>query len=177
VTYDPGRLRGDPQAPVMIVEFSEFQCPFCQKAQATIKELLAKYPGQVRLAFRDFPLRQVHPQAQMAAEASRCSGDQGKFWEYHDLLFANPTKLDADSLREHAHQLGLDESQFSSCLSGEKFKAKIDEDLQEGIRAGVTGAPGFFINGVFISGAQPFAVFEKVIEAELATKRFQERKP
>src|SRR5260370_16526798 len=93
VAYDPARLRGSPQAPVMIVEFSDFQCPFCRRVQSTLKNLLEKYQGQVSLAYRDFPLRGMHSQAESAAEASRWDLEQGKFWEYHDLLFGNPDKL------------------------------------------------------------------------------------
>ncbi|MBI3695589.1 MAG: thioredoxin domain-containing protein [Acidobacteria bacterium] len=171
VRYDPARLRGAPDAPVTIVEFSDFQCPFCQRVGPTLKEVLGKYEGKVRLAYRDFPLQQIHPQAQAAAEASRCAGEQGKFWDYHDLLFSKPGKLDKASLVEHAGALALDVKQFESCLAGGKFKAKVEEDLQEGTLAGVSGTPAFFINGVLLSGAQPAAAFEKIIEAELAAER------
>jgi len=171
VAYDPARLRGSATAPVIIVEFSDFQCPYCRQVQPTLKNLLAKYEGKVSLAYRDFPLREIHPQAQSAAEASRCAGEQGKFWKYHDLLFANPNKLNREGLVEHARNLKLDEKQFDSCVSSTKYKAKIEEDLQEGIRAGVNGTPGFFINGILLSGAQPEAAFERIIQAELATPK------
>jgi protein-disulfide isomerase len=171
VTYDPARLRGNPWAPVIIVEFADFQCPFCRQAQPTLKDLLSKYKGRVSLGYRDFPLRGIHAQGQLAAEASRCAGEQGKFWEYHDLLFANPNKLKRDGLVEHAGSLKLDEKQFDSCLSSGKYKAKIEEDLQEGIKAGVAGTPGFFINGSFLSGIQPEAVFEDIIQAELGVPK------
>jgi protein-disulfide isomerase len=167
VAYDPARLRGNPWAPVIIVEFADFQCPFCKQAQPTLRNLLAKYKGRVSLAYRDYPLRDIHAQGQLAAEASRCAGEQGKFWEYHDLLFANPDKLKRDGLVEHARTLKLDEKQFDSCLSSGKYKAKVEEDLQGGIRAGVVGTPGFFINGTFLSGIQPEAVFDEMIQAEL----------
>jgi protein-disulfide isomerase len=168
VAFDPSRLLGDPKAPVTIVEFSDFECPFCTRVQPTLKELLAKYQGRVRLSYRDFPLREMHPKAQSAAEASRCAGEQGKFWEYHDALFADRTKLDPAGLAENAKKLGLDAKQFEACLSGGKFKDKVEADIQEGSRAGVSGTPAFFINGVFLNGAQPKAEFEKIIEAELA---------
>jgi protein-disulfide isomerase/tetratricopeptide (TPR) repeat protein len=168
VAYDPARLRGSATAPVIIVEFSDFQCPFCRQVQQTLKNLLAKYQGQVSLAYRDFPLREIHPQAQLAAEASRCAGEQGKFWEYHDLLLAHPDKLNREGLVEHARNLKLDEKKFDSCLSSAKYKAKIEEDLQEGIRAGVNGTPGFFINGIFLMGAKAQAAFERLIETELS---------
>ncbi|MBI4463261.1 MAG: thioredoxin domain-containing protein [Acidobacteria bacterium] len=167
VDPDPERLRGDPNAPITIVEFSDYQCPFCERAYPVIKDLLAKYDGQVKLSYRDFPLREIHSQAQAAAEASRCAGEQGKFWEYHDLLFENFNKLENATLAGHARTLGLDSQQFEGCLSSGKHRAEIERDFQEGTQAGVAGTPGFFINGIFISGAQPAAAFEKVIEAEL----------
>ena len=168
VAYDPSRVRGDPKAPVTIVEFSDFQCPYCKKAAATMNDLLSKYNGRVKLAFRDFPLREIHPQAQIAAEAARCACDQGKFWEFHDALFADPSKLDEAALIAHARVLGLNERSFQSCLTSGKFKAKIEADLQDGSRVGVSGTPGFFINGVFLNGAQPQAEFERIIDNALA---------
>jgi protein-disulfide isomerase len=167
MSYDPARVRGNAAAPITIVEFSDFQCPFCLRAHSTVQSLLAKYGGRVKLAYRDFPLREIHPHAQRAAEASRCAGEQGKFWEYHDLLFANPGKLEEAGLKEDARTLALDTAQFESCLDSGKFRTAIEEDLQAGIKAGVSGTPGFFINGIFLNGAQPAAEFEKIIDAEL----------
>ncbi len=171
VEYDPARLKGNPKAPVRIVEFSDYQCPFCVRAQLVLKEVLAKYEGRVSLAFRDFPLREIHPRAQSAAEASRCAADQGKFWEYHDALFANHTKLDPASLSEYARNLGLEAKPFDDCLASGRFRAKVEEDVQEGARAGVSGTPAFFINGIFLNGAQPRSAFERIIDAELARNR------
>jgi protein-disulfide isomerase len=171
VAYDPTRLRGDPKAPVVIVEFSDFQCPYCQSVQPTLKTLLAKYEGRVSLAYRDLPVRDIHPQAELAAEASRCAGEQGKFWEYHDLLFANQNKLDRPGLLDQAHGLKLDEKQFDSCLSSGKYAAQIEQDRQLGLRAGVAGTPGFFVNGSLLSGNQPQDAFEKLIQAELAASK------
>ncbi len=169
IGYDSARVKGDPRAPVTIVEFSDFQCPFCRKSAATLRDLLARYNGQVKLAFRDFPMRAVHPQAQAAAEAARCAGEQGKFWEFHDALFAaDQPKLDAAGLAATARRVGLDERSFTSCLSEGKFKAQIEQDIQDGAKAGISGTPGFFINGVFLNGAQPEAEFEKIIDRELA---------
>ena len=148
---------------VTIVEFSDFQCPFCRKAYAVVKEVLSNHEGQVKVAYRDFPLRQIHPQAQIAAEAGRCAMEQGKFWQYHDRLFENQNKLD-----EHATGLGLNPKQFETCLDSGKYSAQIEEDVQAGNRLGVTGTPAFFINGVLVSGAQPASVFENRIAAELA---------
>src|SRR2546425_651179 len=169
VSFDPTRLRGSPHVPVIIIEFSDFQCPLCRKVQPTLKSLLAKYEGRVSLAYRDFPLRGMHGQAELGAESSRCAGEQGRFWEYHDLLFANPDKLNRDGLMDLARNLKLEEKQFDSCLSSGKYRSQVERDLQDGIRAGVMGTPGIFINGILLSGAQPEAAFEQVIESELAS--------
>jgi protein-disulfide isomerase len=168
VAFDPARVRGDAKAPVTIVEFSDFQCPFCEKAEPILKDLLAKYNGQVKLAFLDFPMRSLHPQAQIAAEAARCAEQQGKFWQYHDVLFADQTKLDEAGLAQSARGLGLDENSFQSCLKSGKFKAQIEHDVQEGTKAGVVGTPAFFIDGISLNGVQPEAAFEKIINTELA---------
>src|SRR5262249_4875947 len=123
------------------------------------------------LAFRDMPVTQIHPQAQVAAEAARCAGEQGKFWEYHDSLFADQSRLDRTGLVERAQKLQLDQQQFDSCLGSGKYKAQIEQDGKDGMRAGVSGTPGFFINGVFLSGAQPEATFEKLISEQLGAAR------
>jgi protein-disulfide isomerase len=171
VSYDPARVRGDPNAPITIVEFSDFQCPFCQRSHAVVKELLSKYAGKVKVAYRDFPLRQIHPQADAAAEAARCAGEQGKFWQFHDRLFETSRSLDLAAFADHAAAIGLDQSRFVECLAADKFEAQIEQDLQDGTQAGVNGTPGFFINGVMVTGAQPLAVFEKVVEEEMAALR------
>jgi protein-disulfide isomerase len=168
VAVDPTRLKGSATAPVMIVEFADFSCPFCREAAATMRNLLTEYQGKVSLAYRDYPLSAIHPRAELAAEASRCAAEQGRFWEYHDALFANPEKQDRQNLLLDSHVLKLDEKRFESCLNGAKYKAQVDEDLQAANRAGVTATPGFFVNGIFVDGAQPTAVFEQIINAELA---------
>ena len=167
VGFDPARVRGNPKAKVMIVEFSDFQCPYCGQVEATLKSVLAKHQDTVALAFRDMPLSAIHPLAYGAAEAARCAGEQGKFWDYHDLLFGDQAGLDRNGLIAKAAKLQLDGKQFDSCITSEKYKAQIQQDNQEGMRAGVSGTPGFFINGVFISGAQPEAAFEKIIQDQL----------
>jgi protein-disulfide isomerase len=171
LSFDPARLRGSPQAPVMVVEFSDFQCPFCRKIQTALKRLIAKYEGQVSLTYRDFPLRGMHSQAELAAESSRCAGEQGKFWEYHDLLFGNPDKLTQTGLITLAQTANLDEHRFVSCLSSGRYRAQVEHDLQDGIRAGVTGTPGIFINGRLLHGAQPEDVYDRMIQEELASAR------
>ena len=172
VAYDPARVRGNPKAPVMIVEFSDYQCPYCHQVEPTVKEVLTKYGDKVSLSYRDFPLTAIHSQAMIAAEASRCAEEQGRFWEYHDQLFT-ASKLEKDSLIEYAHNLKLDDKQFDSCLTSEKYKADIDKDEKEGRKAGVSGTPGFFINGVALSGAQGQDAFTRVIDDELARKSNQ----
>jgi predicted DsbA family dithiol-disulfide isomerase len=169
VAHDPARVRGNPKAPVVIVEFSDYQCPYCRRVQPTLLALLARYKDQVALAYLDYPLREIHPQAQLAAEAARCAGDQGKFWEYHDLLFAQ-TALQREALNANAQRLGLEMQKFDACLSTGKYRDGVEADFQAGARAGVGGTPAFFINGVFLDGAQSQAEFEKVIDAELKRK-------
>lgn len=168
VAVDPSRIRGDAGAPVTIVEFSDFQCPFCQRVQPALLELLSKYRGKVRLAYRDFPLAEIHSRAHKAAEASRCAGDQGAFWTYHDRLYADISKLGDDDLKAHARALKLDEARFSGCLDSGRYTAAVDEDQRLGVSAGVNGTPAFLVNGVMLEGAQPIAAFESLIEAELA---------
>lgn len=167
VGFDPARVRGNAKARVMIVEFSDFQCPYCGQVEATLKSVLAKHTDTVALAFRDMPITQIHPMAMGAAEAGRCAGEQGKFWEMHDAMFSDQAGLDKNGLESKAQKLGIDQKQFESCLATEKYKTQIQQDSQEGMRAGVSGTPGFFINGVFISGAQQEAAFEKIIQDQL----------
>jgi predicted DsbA family dithiol-disulfide isomerase len=166
---DPSRLRGDQQAPVTIVEFSDFSCPSCRRAESILAEVLAKYPGKVKLSYRDFALIESNPGAEIAAEASRCAGEQSKYWEYHDWLFANPDKQTRDGLLAAAHTIGLNDMQFAACLDKGRFRTKVDQDFQLGTHIGVTSAPGIFINGKFISSTQPAAAIEKAIDQELSS--------
>lgn len=161
-------IRGAANAPVTLVEFSDFHCPFCKQVLPTLAQLLARYPGKVRLVFRDFPIDSLHPQARRAAEAARCAQDQGKFWEYHDLLFANAPQASPEELGRFAQQVGLDLAKFEPCLSGGLHRAAVQRDIEEGTRLGVDGTPAFFINGRPLSGAQPLEAFVRVIEEELA---------
>ena len=170
VGYDPSRLRGDAKAPVMIVEFSDFQCPYCRQMRLTLNNLLAKYGDKVSLAYRDFPLANIHAQAELAAEASRCAAEQGKFWEYHDRLLSS-SDLSRESLLDHARAVKLDETQFDSCLATGKHKAEVQKDVQEGRKAGVSGTPALFVNGVFLNGSQPLDVISREIDEALARAR------
>ena len=164
-----GPTRGPKDARVTIVEFSDFECPYCGSAHDTVEQVMTTYAGKVRLVYRQFPLS-FHPHAAKAAEASLCAADQGKFWEYHDVLFKNQKKLEATDLKAHASEVGLHAQKFGQCLdSGDKKKA-VDADQQAGLAAGVGGTPAFFINGIFLNGAQPIDEFKKVIDGELASK-------
>ncbi len=167
LTVDGAFFKGPKDVPVTIVEFSDFQCPFCRRVIPTIKELMGRYAGKVKWVFRDFPIASIHPQAMKAAEAARCAGEQGKFWEYHDTLFDNQTRLTAADVMAFAEQLRLDPSAFGQCLRTGKYQAAVEADIQEGRRVGVTGTPTFFINGRSLSGAQPLPAFQRIIESEL----------
>jgi protein-disulfide isomerase len=168
VPVDGAAIRGAADAPVTIVEFSDFHCPFCKRVQPTLAQLLERYPGKVRLAYRDYPIDGLHPQARKAAEAARCARDQGKFWEYHDLLFAGPPSATPEALERYAGQAGLDVAAFGACLSGGVHRAAVQRDVDEAGRLGISGTPGFFINGRPLTGAQPLEAFVRVIEEELA---------
>src|SRR5262245_35864450 len=168
VSTDGAPVRGAADAPVTVVEFSDFECPFCKQTHPTLKQLLDRYPGKVRLAYRDFPLDSIHPQARRAAEAARCAQDQGKFWEYHDLLFTQSPQLAPEDLRRYAGQVGVDVTKFDSCLAAGTHKAAVQRDLDDGNRLGITGTPAFFVNGRTLTGAQPLEAFTRLIEQELA---------
>jgi len=158
---------GPANAPVTLVEFSDFQCPFCQRVEPTLKQIKAKYGDRVRIVWKDFPLTQIHPQAFDAAQAGNCAREQGKFWEFHDQLFANQAALQPDSLKKYAGIVGMNEAAFAACLDSGKFRAKVEAALETGSRLGVGSTPTTFINGRAVSGAQPLDVFTSVIDEEL----------
>ncbi len=160
---------GPANAPITIVEFGDFQCPFCKRAQPTLKEVLAKYPNKVRLVYMDYPLP-FHPHALDAAKAARCAGEQGKFWQYHDGLFADQAKESPADLKGLAKHLGLNTTQFDSCFEKAKYQSAIEQDVEEGKKLGVDGTPSFYIDGRPLVGAVPFQNFQQVIEDELADK-------
>ena len=167
VPPDPQRIRGNPQAPVVIVEYSDFQCSFCRRVLPTLNALRAKYSGQVAISYRDFPIVELHPMAHVSAQAARCAAAQGKFWEYHDLLFAEGARPDRALLGSFAKQLQLDNAAFATCLDSASQKQAVDDDMDSGFRAGVSSTPAFFINGIYVSGALPQAEFERIIDREL----------
>lgn len=170
---DPLRIQGDPNAPITIVEFGDYQCPYCGRAETTVQNLLKKYNGKVKLAFRDFPLSAIHPFAEGAAVASRCAEAQNKFWPMHDAMYADQSKLTADDLIKTASSLGMNGEAFSACMKSDKYKTSIQQDMETGQKAGVTGTPAFFVNGRFINGSVPQAQFEQIIDSELATLKSQ----
>ncbi len=161
---------GPATAPVTLVEFSDFQCPFCQRVEPTLKQLRAKYGDKLRIVWKDFPLTQIHPQAFKASEAGHCAGDQGKYWEYHDRLFDNQQALQPADLKKHATDLGLDAAAFASCLDSSKYGERVRDGVSLGTSLGVNSTPTVFINGRRLSGAQPLEVFVATIEEELSRK-------
>ena len=180
VSIDDDAILGDPTARVTIVEFSDYQCPFCRLFwKTTLPRIRQQYidTGKVRLVFRDFP-QPGHPQAQIASMAAECAKDQGKYWEYHDKLFFEQDKqgkdvirFKADDLKRWAAEIGLDATPFRQCLDSSKYKKEVRSDYSYGWNLGVDGTPAFFINGRSLVGAQPFAVFQKVIEEELSRQK------
>jgi protein-disulfide isomerase len=169
VATDGAPVRGNANAPVTIVEFSDFQCPFCARAEGEIVKVRDTYKDQVKIVYKDYPLP-IHPNAPKAAEASRCAREQDKYWEYHDVLFANHDALEVPNLKKFAADLKLDTTKFDTCLDSDKYADEIAKDMAEGSRVGVSGTPAFFINGRLLSGAQPFSAFQEAIDDALAAK-------
>jgi protein-disulfide isomerase len=168
---DAGRpSRGPARAQVEIIEFSDFQCPFCLSAHPTVARVLNTYGDRVRFVYRHYPLPN-HPNAWPAAEAAACAGEQGKFWEYHDRLFDNQSRLGKADLKKHAAAVALDTAKFDACVDTHKYKSDVDADVAAGEEAGVSGTPAFFINGRQLSGAQPFEAFKRLIDEELAARK------
>jgi len=161
--------KGPANAPIELIEFSDFQCPFCYRAHPTVDQILKTYGDRVRFVYRHYPLPN-HPNARPAAEAAACAAEQGKFWPYHDKLFASQSRLSDADLKQDAAELGLDTAKFNACVDTHKFSALVESDQRAGEEAGVNGTPAFFVNGRLISGAQPFDVFKKVIDDELQLK-------
>jgi protein-disulfide isomerase len=173
---------GTKDAPVTLIEFSDYQCPFCRQFfETTLPTLKQEYieAGKLRYVFRDFPIEQIHPLARTAAEAARCAGDQGKYWEMHDLLFRNQQALQSEQLKAHAGRLQLDEKAFGACLEGGKHRTLVQQNYDEGISAGVRGTPSFLlgkthsdgtIEGLLITGARPLNEFRQEIERLLTEK-------
>lgn len=157
---------GPSSAPVTVVEFTDYQCPFCHRMQATLQELRRRYGGQVRWAVKNFPLS-FHSNAVAAANAALCANAQGKYWDYAAVLWEHSASLDKASLKNYARDLGLNEKAFKACVDSEKFKGEIEKDMAQAKDLGVAGTPAFFINGIPLTGAQPAEAFSKIIDQEL----------
>nr|AQS32414.1 hypothetical protein [uncultured archaeon] len=179
---------GPENARVVIVEFSDFECPYCGAAMGTHEELIKRFKsqdpeweaavpklkelakqGKIKFVYRDFPLG-FHSNAQPAAEASECADEQGKFWEYHDALFENQENLGNDLYLELAEKIGLSVSKFKTCVESGKYSQEVQADVSYASQIGVSGTPTFFVNGIKVTGAQPYNVFKQIIDAELAKK-------
>jgi protein-disulfide isomerase len=167
-----GPSKGKETAPVTVVEFGDFECPPCGQAYPVMKQIAEKYADQVRIVFRHFPLREIHPNAQKAGEASICALDQGKFWDLHDKMFENQRNLSVAGLKEMAGEIpGLDAAAFGECLDDGRHAELVEEDVEEGGKIGVSGTPAFFVNGRFLAGAPSYEAFAKLIDDEIARQK------
>lgn len=169
VSVDDDPVNGVENAPVTIIEFSDFECPFCARfVEQTLPQIKENYikAGKVKLVFRDFPLP-FHQNAKKAHEAAECADEQGKYWEYHDLLFKNYQSLIVENLKKYAQEMKLDVAKFNECLDSGRMGAEVEKDLRDGANYGVSGTPTFFINGIELVGAQPYSAFAEIIEQEL----------
>jgi len=183
ISLDDDPVKGNLNAPITIVEFSDFQCPFCAKFHSTtLPQLEVNYidSGKVKFVYRDFPIQSIHPNAVPAALASECADEQGMFWEYHDIVFENQKKwqglsgpIMVDTFEQYAMELGLNTSDFNTCFESGRYADEVTKDLQDGVSYGITGTPGFFVGNdelgyVKMIGAQPYSVFERLIEDQIA---------
>jgi protein-disulfide isomerase len=162
--------RGPAHAPIEMIEFSDFQCPYCLRANPVVTQVLNTYGDRIRFVYRHYPLPN-HPNARPAAEAAQCANEQGQFWPYHDRLFALDGRLSDAELKQSAAALGLDASAFNTCVDTHKYKSDVDADVAAGDEAGVSGTPAFFINGRVLTGAQPFDAFKRIIDEELDLRK------
>ena len=162
-----GPSRGPAEAPVTIVEFSDFQCPFCQRAKPVLDEVERRHPNDVRIVYRHLPLDSLHPRARASAEAAACAEEGGKFWQYHDMLFANNRALSDADLRKYAGQVGLDSEAFDECVRTRRHQAAVEADAQEAKKLGISGTPAFVVNGIVLTGLKSADEFDEVIKEEL----------
>lgn len=165
---DPSR--GPADAPITMVEFSDFECPYCRSYFVnTLPRILEAYPNQVRHIFKNLPLTSIHPNAFPAAVAALCANEQGAFWDFHDKLFGMELSLGADAYQQYAADLGLSGDRFTDCLDAQRYSDQVQADYNFALQLGIRSTPTFFINGIAIVGAQPFEVFSQVIESELGS--------
>lgn len=168
---DDDPMLGNADAPVTMIEFSDFECPFCARFfQQTLPQIKEQYikTGKVQFVYRDFPISSIHSNAEKAAEAGECADEQGKFWEYHDLIFSRQDQMSVANYKRWAAELKLDTARFDSCLDSGKYADEVAKDFSDGQAAGVSGTPTFFINGQRVVGALPFEQFQRVLDAALA---------
>lgn len=166
VSVDDDPSQGDKGAPITLIEFSDYQCPFCKRARSVVNQILETYKGKVFYVFRDYPLS-FHKNAPKAAEAAECADEQDKYWPFANGLWEGQAELGPDKYKEIAKKIGLNEEKFKKCIDSGKFAAEVQKDTDDGEEVGVTGTPAYFINGIFISGAQPFEKFQQLIDEEL----------
>ncbi|MCR4311796.1 MAG: DsbA family protein [Candidatus Uhrbacteria bacterium] len=158
---------GSADARVTIIEFADFGCPYSKEVSFIVRAVAQQFPNDVRYVYRDFPLVDVHPGADLTAEAGECAQEQGKFWEFHDRIYTSDVELTQESMFNIASAIGLNEDAFATCLTSRRFQDEVNTDLQEGAAAGVVGTPTFFFNGVKVEGSIPFSVFNDIVHALL----------
>jgi protein-disulfide isomerase len=169
VSTDDDPFYGPADAPVTIIEFSDYQCPYCTQWQTQVwPQILKNYGDQIRLVYRDFPLASIHSQAAQAAFAADCANEQNAYWQYHDKLFQGKSGLGESAFKEYASELNLDMAAFDECLSSQRYKDEVQADFDYAAKLGVNSTPTFFVNGIAVIGAQPFEVFKQIIDKELA---------
>ncbi|MFA5051467.1 MAG: DsbA family protein [Patescibacteria group bacterium] len=159
---------GSADSPVVVVEFSDFQCPYCEQAFPVVRELINFYGDRIKFEYRNFPISESHPDAQKAAEAGLCAQNQGKFWELHDKMFINQSDLSVLALKNYAKEINLDSAKFNTCLDSGAFAQRVQKDFQDGLFAGVQGTPTFFVNGQILQGVPTFADMQGAIDQLLS---------
>jgi protein-disulfide isomerase len=168
VVTDDDHVRGPADAPVTVVEYGDYECPYCRGAFRDVHEMLDEYPGKIRFVFRNFPIQQLHPHAEQAAEAAEAAAAQGKFWEMYELLLQPYAHLDTDSLTSYAELIGLDIGRFREDITELRYARKIDADMQEGLRNGVNATPKFYVNGRRVDGKVPLEHLEELVRTVIA---------
>ena len=169
VDVDDDPALGPADAPITIIEFSDYQCPFCKRwHDEVLDRLMATYPDQIRFVYRDFPLTSIHPGAMPSAEAANCAGEQDAYWEYYRAIFTNAYNMDTAGLTQYATDLDLDVEAFTACMEEHRYQAEVEADMQYAFSIGVQSTPTFFVNGIKVEGAYPFDTFQQIIDQELA---------
>ncbi|PKN95460.1 MAG: hypothetical protein CVU44_01895 [Chloroflexi bacterium HGW-Chloroflexi-6] len=171
IPVDDDPVLGPDDAPITLVAFSDYQCPYCKKwHDDAFERLMKEYEGKIRFVYRDFPLNSIHPQAEPAAQAANCANEQGAYWEYHTALFSYKYDFGEQAFEQYAIDLGLDEAALMECFRSGRYAGEVDADLQFAAEFGIQSTPTFFLNGIAIVGAQPYDVFKQIIDLELAGK-------